>query len=139
MATNWQEQLVKLDEYRYMIPRSYKAGMQTDVIIYVGAALLESVMKDLSLEQAANLAFLPGIVGKPIVMPDVHQGYGFPIGGVAATDGLEPSAAGNVAGGDGVFVAVAGRRGEVESAGGGLVRATPRLRPVQRPTGASRR
>jgi tRNA-splicing ligase RtcB len=86
MATNWQENLVKLDDYRYMIPRSYKPGMQTDVIIYVGAALLESVMKDLSLEQAANLAFLPGIVGKPIVMPDVHQGYGFPIGGVAATD-----------------------------------------------------
>ncbi|HXF05416.1 MAG TPA: RtcB family protein [Blastocatellia bacterium] len=89
MATNWREKLVKLDDYRYMIPRSYKPGMRTDVIIYVDETLLESVMKDLSLEQAANLAFLPGIVGRPIVMPDVHQGYGFPIGGVAATDAEE--------------------------------------------------
>ncbi|MCS6816325.1 MAG: RtcB family protein [Blastocatellia bacterium] len=89
MSKDWRRILVKLDEYRYMIPRTYKPGMQTDVIIFVDEALLETVTKDLSLEQAANLAFLPGVVGRPIVLPDVHQGYGFPIGGVAATDAEE--------------------------------------------------
>src|SRR5262249_6369575 len=48
--------------------------------------LLASILKDLSLEQALNVATLPGIVGDSLAMPDIHQGYGFPIGGVAATD-----------------------------------------------------
>jgi len=60
--------------------------MRTDVIIYSSPILLEQVSKDQSLTQAMNVATLPGIVGPSLAMPDIHQGYGFPIGGVAATD-----------------------------------------------------
>ena len=60
--------------------------MRTDVVVYASPALMEQIRKDLSLEQAMNVATLPGIVGPSLVMPDIHQGYGFPIGGVAATD-----------------------------------------------------
>ena len=60
--------------------------MLTDALIYTDERLLEDIVKDLSLEQAINVALLPGIVGRSLAMPDIHQGYGFPIGGVAATD-----------------------------------------------------
>jgi tRNA-splicing ligase RtcB len=75
--------LQKIDEYRWLIPKSYKQGMRTDGLIYG----TEDIMRDIdeSLEQVANVAFLPGIVGKSMAMPDIHWGYGFPIGGVAAT------------------------------------------------------
>jgi tRNA-splicing ligase RtcB len=54
--------------------------------VYASRAILDQAKKDLSLEQAMNVATLPGIVGSSLAMPDIHQGYGFPIGGVAATD-----------------------------------------------------
>jgi tRNA-splicing ligase RtcB len=79
-------QLKKLDEYRFLVPRGTRSGMLTDALIYTDERLLKDVMKDLSLEQAINVAMLPGIVGRSLAMPDIHQGYGFPIGGVAATD-----------------------------------------------------
>ena len=60
--------------------------MRTDVVVYASPALIEQIRKDLSLEQAMNVATLPGIVGPSLAMPDIHQGYGFPIGGVAAMD-----------------------------------------------------
>ena len=60
--------------------------MRTDALIYADEQLLEQILGDLSIEQAMNVAFLPGIVGCSLAMPDIHQGYGFPIGGVAATD-----------------------------------------------------
>ncbi len=78
-------QLEKLDDYRWLIPRSTRAGMLTDALVYSDENLLENILNDLSLEQAMNVAMLPGIVGRSLAMPDVHQGYGFPIGGVAAT------------------------------------------------------
>ncbi len=84
-------QLQKLDNYRWLVPRGTKSGMLTDALIYADERLLQDVMKDLSLEQAINVAMLPGIVGRSLAMPDIHQGYGFPIGGVAAT---APEAAG---------------------------------------------
>ena len=77
-------QLKKLDACRYLIPRGTKPGMRTDALIYADEALLKQILPDLSLEQAINVAFLPGIVGPSLAMPDIHQGYGFPIGGVAA-------------------------------------------------------
>ena len=80
------EQLKKLDECRYLIPKGTKEGMRTDALIYASEKLLRQILNDLSLEQAINVAFLPGIVGRSLAMPDIHQGYGFPIGGVAATD-----------------------------------------------------
>jgi tRNA-splicing ligase RtcB len=79
-------QLIALDEYRFRIPRDERRGMRTDVIIYASKELIDQIRKDQSLEQAMNVATLPGIVGYSLAMPDIHQGYGFPIGGVAATD-----------------------------------------------------
>ena len=76
----------QIDEVRHRIRRDPRRGMLTDVIVYASRALLDQVSKDLSLEQAMNVATLPGIVGSSLAMPDIHQGYGFPIGGVAATD-----------------------------------------------------
>ena len=81
-----KSQLRKLDDYRWLVPRSTKPGMLTDALIYADERLLEQIVRDLSVEQAMNVAFLPGIVGRSLAMPDIHQGYGFPIGGVAATD-----------------------------------------------------
>jgi tRNA-splicing ligase RtcB len=59
--------------------------MLTDALIYSSERLLQDVLRDQCLEQAANVAMLPGIAGRSLAMPDIHQGYGFPIGGVAAT------------------------------------------------------
>src|SRR5437867_12894717 len=79
-------QLEKIDDCRWLIPRTSKAGMLTDAVIFASERLLEAIRRDQSLEQAANVAMLPGIVGRALAMPDIHQGYGFPIGGVAAVD-----------------------------------------------------
>jgi len=78
--------LEKIDDYRWRIPKSYKPGMRVSGLIYASEKLLESIYKDKALEQVANVAFLPGIVNYALAMPDIHWGYGFPIGGVAATD-----------------------------------------------------
>jgi tRNA-splicing ligase RtcB len=81
-----RELIQKLDDYRYLVPKGSRPGMRTDALVYADERLLEHIIKDLSLEQAVNVATLPGIVGRSLAMPDIHQGYGFPIGGVAATD-----------------------------------------------------
>src|SRR5437870_1196524 len=78
-------QLEKIDDYRWRVPRGTKDGMLTDAVIYADERLLRDILRDQSLEQAINVAMLPGIVGSSLAMPDIHQGYGFPIGGVAAT------------------------------------------------------
>jgi len=78
--------LQQIDACRYRIPRDEAAGMRTDVVVYASAALIEQVRRDQSLVQAMNVATLPGIVGSSLAMPDIHQGYGFPIGGVAGID-----------------------------------------------------
>jgi tRNA-splicing ligase RtcB len=76
--------LKKLDPYRWIIPRTGK--MKTEGLVYADEIMLEAIQKDLSLDQVANVACLPGIVGRSMAMPDIHWGYGFPIGGVAAFD-----------------------------------------------------
>jgi tRNA-splicing ligase RtcB len=81
-----RSQLQRLDEHRWLAPKSSRPGMLTDALIYADDRLLEPILTDLSIEQAMNVACLPGIVGRSLAMPDIHQGYGFPIGGVAATD-----------------------------------------------------
>ena len=78
--------LKKLDEYRYLIPMSYKAGMRTEGLIYADEGLIRQIEKDQTMDQVANVATLPGLVGRSLAMPDAHQGYGFCIGGVAAAD-----------------------------------------------------
>ena len=80
-----KKQLHRLDHVRWLVPRGARAGMLTDALIYADEKLLEQILGDLSIEQAMNVAHLPGIVGRSLAMPDIHQGYGFPIGGVAAT------------------------------------------------------
>ncbi|MDO9538243.1 MAG: RtcB family protein [Thermoplasmata archaeon] len=83
---DWTGPMNKLDEYRYEIPITYKKGMRTSGVIFADAKMIEMVMKDNAPEQVANVATIPGILGKSMAMPDIHWGYGFPIGGVAATD-----------------------------------------------------
>jgi tRNA-splicing ligase RtcB len=83
---SWQGELKKIDDFRYKIPRSYKTGMKTDGIIYASEKMLPQITSDNAPEQVANVATLPGIVGCAMAMPDIHWGYGFPIGGVAAFD-----------------------------------------------------
>ncbi|MBI4199138.1 MAG: RtcB family protein [Chloroflexi bacterium] len=78
--------LRRLDDFRWEIPVSYKQGMRVPGVIFADRKLMETIREDQSLEQVANVAFLPGIVGASLAMPDVHWGYGFPVGGVAATD-----------------------------------------------------
>jgi tRNA-splicing ligase RtcB (3'-phosphate/5'-hydroxy nucleic acid ligase) len=82
----FEMRLEKIDDYRWLIPKTYKPGMRTDALIFANERLLAAIRQDQSLEQAANVAMLPGIVGRALAMPDIHQGYGFPIGGVAAVD-----------------------------------------------------
>lgn len=77
--------LKRLSEYLWEIPADYRADMRVPARLYASEALLDEVLHDRSLEQLINVATLPGIQKYAIAMPDIHQGYGFPIGGVAAT------------------------------------------------------
>lgn len=77
--------LKQINRYEWEIPKSHRPDMLVPVRIFATRELLEQIQNDKSLEQAANAATLPGLVDRVVVMPDVHQGYGFPIGGVAAT------------------------------------------------------
>src|SRR5512134_1783246 len=78
--------LRKLDDYRYVVPTTYKSGMRIEGLIYANEELIRQIEKDQTLDQVANVATLPGLVGRSLAMPDAHQGYGFCIGGVAAAD-----------------------------------------------------
>jgi tRNA-splicing ligase RtcB len=78
--------LHKISDYEWEIPRDYRRDMRGAVRVFATVELLSQVIDDKALEQAVNATTLPGLVGSVIVMPDVHQGYGFPIGGVAATE-----------------------------------------------------
>jgi tRNA-splicing ligase RtcB len=78
--------LERIDAYSYRIPRSYKPGMLVDGLIFADERLLPLLYADQAAEQVANVACLPGIQKASLAMPDIHWGYGFCIGGVAATD-----------------------------------------------------
>ena len=81
--------LEKAGDCKYRIPKSYKPGMRVDGLIYADEVLIEQIRRDNAPEQVANVAFLPGIQKASLAMPDIHWGYGFPIGGVAAMDPAE--------------------------------------------------
>jgi tRNA-splicing ligase RtcB len=84
-VVSWLDILTKIDDYRWELPASYKAGMRVPARIFADQEMLEQLDEgDQAIEQAANVATLPGIVGRSLAMPDIHWGYGFPIGGVAA-------------------------------------------------------
>ena len=78
--------LVARDEFTYEIPAGEVAGMRVPAILYSNAKLLSAVESDPSLQQLANVATLPGVQKNAYAMPDIHFGYGFPVGGVAAFD-----------------------------------------------------
>ncbi len=75
-------EIIRIDEWRWLIPKH--SEMKTDGLVFADAKMMEEIKRDESLKQVANVATLPGIVGKSLAMPDIHWGYGFPIGGVAA-------------------------------------------------------
>jgi tRNA-splicing ligase RtcB len=79
-------ELVRIDETTWEIPASARDDMRVPARIFADDEILAEVEGDLSLEQLQNVATLPGVVGAAIAMPDLHQGYGFPVGGVAATE-----------------------------------------------------
>lgn len=88
-AGGWKGRLRQVDEWRWEIPESHKPGMRTAGRVYAGRDLIRDILADQALEQVANVACLPGIAGMSLAMPDIHWGYGFPIGGVAAFDPSE--------------------------------------------------
>ena len=78
--------LEHLDGSRWRIPMRYNAAMRVPGMVYADDELIELIQADNALHQVANVATLPGIVGHSLAMPDIHWGYGFPVGGVAATN-----------------------------------------------------
>jgi tRNA-splicing ligase RtcB len=78
--------LKRISEYVYEIPQSFREDMRVPARFYADADLLGGALKDKSLEQLVNTATLPGVTRYALAMPDIHQGYGFPIGGVVATE-----------------------------------------------------
>jgi len=77
----------QIDNYRWRIPR--EGRMQVEGIVYADERLMADIRDDQSLQQVVNVAHLPGILRASLAMPDIHWGYGFPIGGVAAMDAGE--------------------------------------------------
>ncbi len=78
--------LDQVSTFEWRIPQTYRQDMRAPVRLFATRQILDQIMNDKSLDQAVNAATLPGLAGPVIVMPDMHQGYGFPIGGVAATE-----------------------------------------------------
>ncbi len=81
--------LEQIDNYTWRIPQKYKHGMRVPGLVFADQDLLDKMRTDRTLDQCANVAHLPGIYKYAITLPDGHEGYGFPIGGVAATDYTE--------------------------------------------------
>jgi tRNA-splicing ligase RtcB (3'-phosphate/5'-hydroxy nucleic acid ligase) len=81
----YKQAFKRIGDYVWELGTKYNSNMRVPVRVYADDALLEDALRDASLEQAVNVACLPGLVGYVVVMPDVHQGYGMPIGGVMAT------------------------------------------------------
>ena len=86
MGQTWDGPLEKVGPFAYEIPRSYKPAMRTSGLIFIDEPMIAQLRQDQAAEQVVNVATMPGIVGRSMAMPDIHWGYGFPIGGVAAFD-----------------------------------------------------
>ncbi|HPD55319.1 MAG TPA: RtcB family protein [Candidatus Paceibacterota bacterium] len=86
-----KKDLVKINDYLWEIPKEFRSDMRVPARVYVSEKMLEEIFRDRSLNQLVNITTLPGIVNYSLAMPDIHEGYGFPIGGVAgirANDGI---------------------------------------------------
>src|ERR671936_1343278 len=79
-------EVVRVDETLWEVPASARPDMRVPARVFADDALFEAIERDGSLDQLENVATLPGVVGAALAMPDAHQGYGFPVGGVAATE-----------------------------------------------------
>src|ERR671915_788281 len=79
-------ELRRIDETLWEIPAEARSDMRVPARVFADEDLLAAIAEDRSLEQLQNVATLPGIVDAALAMPDIHQGYGFPVGGVAATE-----------------------------------------------------
>ena len=77
---DWRQILRRIEEVRWELPMDFMAGMRVPGLIFANDALIETMATDMAVQQVANVATLPGIVGHSIAMPDIHWGYGFPIG-----------------------------------------------------------
>ncbi len=86
MTEAWKGPLEKINDYRWRIPASYTKGMRVPGLIYSDAEMIKQVRMDQAPQQVSNVAHLPGLLGYSMAMPDIHWGYGFPIGGVAGVD-----------------------------------------------------
>jgi len=86
MAKEFTGKIEQVDENCWRIPAGSRPGMRVDGIVYASGDLIAEAIKGGGMDQVANVATLPGIVGASMAMPDIHWGYGFCIGGVAATD-----------------------------------------------------
>src|SRR5205809_2330852 len=75
-----------IDETLWEVPADARPDMRVPARVFADAELFEAIARDGSLDQLQNVATLPGIVGAALAMPDAHQGYGFPVGGVAAME-----------------------------------------------------
>lgn len=80
-----REDLVQITDYIYEVPQSFRADMRVPARIFMSDRMMDDVLQDRAIAQLVNVATLPGIKRHAYAMPDIHQGYGFPIGGVAAT------------------------------------------------------
>lgn len=81
-----KQNLEKIHDYLWEIPKSYRDDMRVPARVYADERMLDAILGDRSLEQLVNVTTLPGIRKYALAMPDAHEGYGFPIGGVAAVD-----------------------------------------------------
>jgi tRNA-splicing ligase RtcB (3'-phosphate/5'-hydroxy nucleic acid ligase) len=79
-------ELARIDEVTWEIPANARPDMRVPARLFADEELLAAIQQDASLEQLQNVATLPGIVDAALAMPDIHQGYGFPVGGLAATE-----------------------------------------------------
>jgi tRNA-splicing ligase RtcB len=80
-----RQELKRISDIEWEIPKSFRNDMRVPARVYATSDMLDSIVQDRSLNQLVNVSTLPGIQRAALVMPDVHEGYGFPIGGVAAT------------------------------------------------------
>src|SRR3989338_6839207 len=81
--------LTKISDWLWEIPKNYRSDMRVPARVYASEKMLAGISRDRSLEQLVNVATLPGIQKYALAMPDAHEGYGFPVGGVAAFDAAE--------------------------------------------------
>ncbi|MBI2625773.1 RtcB family protein, partial [Candidatus Parcubacteria bacterium] len=78
--------LKQITDYLWEIPQSFRSDMRVPARVYASETMLDDILADKALEQAINVATLPGIQNYSLAMPDIHWGYGFPVGGIAATE-----------------------------------------------------